>query len=76
MILEAVKREMERGGWTQTALAEAAKVSRANLCDWLGGRSTISVETLTRLMVVLRLRVTRARGGAGGDHEDRGERAG
>jgi transcriptional regulator with XRE-family HTH domain len=74
MIREAVEREMKRGEWTQTALAEAAKVSRANLCDWLGGRSSISVETLAKLMLVLRLRVTRARGEM--SHEDRGERTG
>lgn len=72
MLREAVQREMLRGGWTQAGLARRARVSRANLCDWLRGRSSIGVETLERMMVVLRLTVARK----GGTDEERRDRDG
>ena len=56
-IVEVVRSRMLACGMSQAALAKAAGVSRANLCDWLGGRSNIRVDTLERIMAALALSV-------------------
>ena len=41
---------MERLKLTQTSLANLAEVPRENLCKWLGGHRSFSLESLTRVL--------------------------
>lgn len=57
VVREAVMAAMQARGMTQTALAAAADVPQPNLSAWLGGKSTITTVTASRILGTLGLRV-------------------
>jgi transcriptional regulator with XRE-family HTH domain len=57
VVREAVMAAMQARGMTQTALAAAADVPQPNLSAWLGGKSTITTVTASRILGTLGLGV-------------------
>ena len=54
-VRSVVVKAMARGGVSQRELAARAEVDRARVNRWINGRGTITVESLERIMAVLRL---------------------
>ena len=53
--------EMQARGYTIAELARLAGMTRANLSEWLAGKTDIRVSTAEQLMELLAIRVERTR---------------